>query len=87
MITNLIGTIAQGNEALRGIRRSRFSWHFNTPRRRRWLLVQLVSAPAIPTVEEDLSYPSTHVEHEPPRRGFANPLDEYQFNRLQRTLV
>lgn len=26
-----------------GLRRSRFSFHINTPRRRRWLLVQLVS--------------------------------------------
>ena len=25
------------------VRRSRFSFHINTPRRRRWLLVQLVS--------------------------------------------
>lgn len=29
-----------------GVRRSRFSLHFNTPRARRWLLVQLVSVPA-----------------------------------------
>ncbi len=28
-----------------GLRRSRFSFHLNTPRRRRWLLVQLVSVP------------------------------------------
>ncbi len=28
-----------------GLRRSRFSFHINTPRRRRWLLVQLVSVP------------------------------------------
>ncbi len=29
--------------ALRGVRRSRFSFHLNTRRSRRWLLVQLVS--------------------------------------------
>ncbi len=31
--------------AVPGVRRSRFSFHINTPRRRRWLLVQLVSVP------------------------------------------
>ena len=28
-----------------GVHRSRLSFHINTPRRRRWLLVQLVSVP------------------------------------------
>ena len=87
MITNLNGTIAQNSETLQGIRRSRFSWHFNTPNRRRWLLVQLVSAPSIPTVEEDNSCPSTHVNHEPVRRGLADRLEEYGFNRIQRALL
>jgi hypothetical protein len=86
MITNLVST-AQGNETLKGIRRSRFSWHFNTSRRRRWLLVQLVSAPAIPAVEDNDSHPSTHVNYEQPRRGLASAIDEYQFNQLQRSLV
>ena len=31
--------------ALRGVRRSRFSFHFMTRRTRRWLLVQWVSVP------------------------------------------
>ncbi|MEO6456742.1 MAG: hypothetical protein ABIO92_00490 [Chloroflexia bacterium] len=34
-----------GEAAATGLRRSRFSFHLNTPRRRRWLLVQLVSVP------------------------------------------
>lgn len=43
---------AQAKEpSLSGIKRSRFSFHFNTARTRRWLLVQLVTAPAIE--EED----------------------------------
>ena len=46
-ISNVDGLTATRNEALTGIRRSRFSLHLNTARRRRWLLVQLVTAPAI----------------------------------------
>ena len=46
-ISNVDGLTATRNEALRGIRRSRFSLHLNTARRRRWLLVQLVTAPAL----------------------------------------
>lgn len=33
------------DNALRGVRRSRFSFHFMTRRTRRWLLVQWVSVP------------------------------------------
>lgn len=87
MITNLIAPITQTNEALKGIRRSRLSFHFNTQKRRRWLLVQLVSAPAISAVEEDTACASTHVQQEPIRRGLANPIDEFQFNRIQRALI
>ena len=35
------------------IRRARLSWHFHTPGRRRWLLVQFVSAPRDLDVEEE----------------------------------
>jgi hypothetical protein len=87
MITNLIGTAAHGNDTLNGIKRSRFSWHFNTARRRRWLLVQLVTAPAVPAVEVDDIHPTTHVAPKPVRRGLANPLEEYGFNRIQRSLI
>ncbi len=87
MITNLIGPIAQNNEALKGIRRSRFSFHFNTGKKRRWLLVQLVTAPAIPTVEDDNTCPSTHVALAPAPRGLADRMEEYGINRVQRLLV
>ena len=45
MITNLIAPIARKEEALKGISRSRFSFHFNTARKRRWLLVQFGTRP------------------------------------------
>ena len=35
------------------IRRSRFSWHFRTPGRRRWLLVQFISAPRNLDLDEE----------------------------------
>ena len=35
-----------------GIRRSRFSWHFYTPGRRRWVMVQIVSGPCDQSPDE-----------------------------------
>jgi hypothetical protein len=40
------------------IRRARFSWHFHTPGRRRWLLVQFVSAPRDFIVEDEQDAPA-----------------------------
>jgi hypothetical protein len=57
-ISNVDGLTATRNEALRGIRRSRFSLHLNTARRRRWLLVQLVTAPALEDVQEEQAAPT-----------------------------
>ncbi len=45
MIISYVGAINDWEGASRGVRRSRASLHFNTFRRRRWLVVQLVSAP------------------------------------------
>jgi len=39
------------------IRRARFSWHFHTLGRRRWLLVQFVSAPHAPEMDDELTPP------------------------------
>lgn len=82
MITN---TLANETQTLKGISRSRFSWHFNFFNKRRWLLVQFVSAPTITSTEENTStLPYTHTA---PRRGLTNTLEEYQLNRMQRALV
>jgi hypothetical protein len=59
MIMNLIAPTANKSDTLTGIHRSRFSFHFNTAHRRRWLLVQLVSAPAIATDDDTATNPST----------------------------
>lgn len=59
---------AQAQDAsLNGIKRSRFSFHFNTPRTRRWLLVQMVTAPA--NVEED----DTTIRHHNMQTRAAQP--------------
>jgi hypothetical protein len=81
----LSNSIAHENQALKGIHRSRFSFHFNFFNRRRWLLVQLVSAPAIPAVETDTT--PTYNPNVETHRGLSNPLEEYSFNRLQRALT
>jgi hypothetical protein len=40
------------------IRRARFSWQFHTPGRRRWLLVQFVSAPRDSVFKDEQAEPS-----------------------------
>jgi hypothetical protein len=57
------------------IRRARFSWHFHTPGRRRWLLVQIVSAPRDTELDEQAA-PGHALPHgEAPSR--ARLLDNY----------
>ena len=51
-----------------GIRRARFSWHFRTLGRRRWLLVQFVSAPRDLDVEEEAAPLAAQPHAEPPSR-------------------
>jgi hypothetical protein len=45
------------------IRRSRFSWHFRTPGRRRWLLVQFISAPRDLDLDEEQEAPRHIAAH------------------------
>ena len=52
LLTNLFAPAAPKADIMKDIRRSRLSFHFNTARRRRWLLVQLVTAPALPGDDE-----------------------------------
>lgn len=80
----LSNTYATENQALKGIHRSRFSLHFNIFNRRRWLLVQLVSAPTINNEDNAPTFNSQPVEY---HRGLANSLEEYSFNRMQRACI
>jgi hypothetical protein len=49
-------------EMERQTRRSRLSLHFNTRRRRRWLLIQLVSVPVSALLEREREQSSDEVE-------------------------
>ncbi|MEO5951004.1 MAG: hypothetical protein ABIQ44_00875 [Chloroflexia bacterium] len=82
----LSNTIAHENQALKGINRSRFSLHFNFFHRRRWLLVQLVSAPTITSTDENTTY-TFNAQPIENHRGLSNPLEEYSFNRMQRACI
>ncbi|HST04650.1 MAG TPA: hypothetical protein VLQ48_07935 [Chloroflexia bacterium] len=85
LITNLIAPAAQKADVLTGIRRSRFSFHFNTARRRRWLLVQLVTAPALPGEADDISAPIDTPDYSDIRSEQPTPaslLDNYVSSRL-----
>jgi hypothetical protein len=83
LITNLFAPAAQKTDVLKGIHRSRFSFHFNTARRRRWLLVQLVTAPALPgdadeiTTTDTPDYSDVRTERPTP----ASLLDNYVSSR------
>lgn len=68
---------------LRGARRSRFSFHLNTRRSRRWLLVQLVSVPLHDT-EHDAAGPAfRHAQRQAAQhRTLGQLLDSYANSRL-----
>jgi hypothetical protein len=81
MITNLISPIAHKDETLKGISRSRFSFHFNTARKRHWLLVQLVTAPALPASDEP-QQPTTRYTQQPERTDYNYLVDNFQVGRM-----
>jgi hypothetical protein len=75
-----------GEEMLRGVRRSRFSLHFNTLRTRRWLLVQWVSAP-VQATGEWLEGIARRLNQEQSRPSLGNLVDQYQLDStLRRTI-
>jgi hypothetical protein len=82
LLTNLIAPAAQKADVLKGIHRSRLSFHFNTARRRRWLLVQLVTAPALPGDADEITtstpdYSDARTQQPTP----ASLLDNYMTSR------
>ena len=80
MIANLLTPATQADKSLNGISRSRLSFHFNTARKRRWLLVQLVTAPALPTDEPE--QPAPYYQGNPERTDYNHLIDSFQVNRL-----
>ena len=86
-IASLPGRVNTGEDLLtRGVRRSRFSLHLNTPRTRRWLLVQWVSAPAQATAEWFDSL-SRRLSQKSSRPNLARLLDDHTMQTsLRRTI-
>jgi len=87
MISTMNNRPGTGEETLlRGVRRSRFSLHFNTLRTRRWLLVQWVSAP-VQATGEWLDRIARRLSREQSRPSLGNLFDQYQLDTtLRRTM-
>jgi hypothetical protein len=81
LLTNLFTPAAPQADVLKDIRRSRFSFHFNTARRRRWLLVQLVTAPALPGDDEITTDTPDYSDARAERPTPATLLDNYITSR------
>jgi hypothetical protein len=81
LLTNLFAPAAPKADIMKGIRRSRLSFHFNTARRRRWLLVQLVTAPALPGDDEITTDTPDYSDARTERPTPAALLDNYITSR------
>ena len=68
---------------LTGVRRSRFSFHLNTRRVRRWLLIQVVSVPVSATAEAGEAPIARHARRSnAPAPTPSQLLDAYETGRL-----
>ena len=81
MIANLLTPATHADKSLNGISRSRLSFHFNTARKRRWLLVQLVTAPALPAADEP-EQSTAYVRSTPERTDYDHLIDSFQTHSL-----
>jgi len=79
MIANLLTPVTHNDKALNGISRSRLSLHFNTARKRRWILVQLVTAPALPDpAVDEVEHSTPYAAPKPERTDYHHLIDSYQ---------
>jgi hypothetical protein len=65
------------------IRRARFSWHFYTPGRRRWVTVQIVSASRDFSMEQEQAVRGEAVPHAEPS-AYSSLLDNFSGEMWQR---
>jgi hypothetical protein len=73
----MVSRAVQPDEALlNGIKRSRFSLHFNTRRMRNWLLVQLVRVP-VQAIDEQETTSSQPEQASGSRTTIGRLLDDY----------
>lgn len=89
-MASTVGTISRaeqlGEAVLNGVRRSRFSLHFNTRRVRRWLLVQFVSAP-VQTADEQATAPTQPVQSRGPQATIGRLMDDFMAAQFARRLA
>ena len=79
MIANLLTPVTHNDKALNGISRSRLSFHFNTARKRRWLLVQFVTAPALPDpAVDEVEHPTPYAAPKAERTDYHHLIDNYR---------
>ena len=80
----MTNSLSAREEALfKGVRRSRFSFHLNTRRVRRWLLIQMVSVPVSATAEEGEAPVARHARKSvAPAQTPTQLLDAYETGRL-----
>ena len=87
MGASIVSSIAQLEATpIKGVRRSRFSFHLNTPRVRRWLLVQFVSIPVAADGEGERQTRTTHLRkaQPAPHEPMSRLMDDYQTGLLRR---
>jgi hypothetical protein len=87
MGASIVSSIAQLEATpVKGVRRSRFSLHLNTPRVRRWLLVQIVSIPVVGGGEGERQSRIAHMRKAQPAMPdpMSRLLDDYQTDLLRR---
>jgi hypothetical protein len=87
MGASIVSSIAQLEATpVKGVRRSRFSLHLNTPRVRRWLLVQIVSIPVVAGSEGERQTRTAHMRkpQAAPPDPMSRLLDDYQTGLLLR---
>lgn len=74
---------AKDEAIFKGVRRSRFSFHLNTRRVRRWLLIQVVSVPVSAAAEEGEAPIARHARKNcAPTHTPAQLLDAFESGRL-----
>jgi hypothetical protein len=89
-MASTVGIANPFEESIKGVRRSRFSFHFNTPRVRRWLLVQLVTLPVDEADVEPNPELTRLAQAQAPRAkgdDYHKLLDNYRNSFLMRSVL
>jgi len=72
---------------MRGVRRSRFSFHFGTRRTRRWLLVQWISVPVVGDKTEQPNTQETTEMKKKNNKNYQTLLSDYNTQAWLRRVI